>query len=111
MSPYLKEELLRCNNQIGQPYPCSNQVVCRGIVYSSLDKLDAFIKSKNGYRNSRLMGTCMIDGERWRAIPAKESSRGCRLYKAYIDEDIDDDFTQNILLHITDNYCCFVEFF
>lgn len=53
----------------------------------------------------------MIDGERWRAIPAKESSRGCRLYKAYIDEDIDDDFTQNILLHITDNYCCFVEFF
>ena len=111
MNSYLKEELLKCNNQIGQPYPCSNQVVCRGIVYSSLERLNEFVKSKNGYRNSRLMGTYMIDGERWKAIPATDSSRGYRLYKAYIDKEIDDDTIQDIVLPIMWHYCCFAELF
>lgn len=111
MSPYLEEQLLECNNQIGQPYACSNQVVCRGIVYSSRERLDEFVKSKNGYRTSRLMGTYMIDGERWKAIPATDSSRGYRLYKAYIDTEIDDDTIQNIVLPIMWHYCCFAELF
>lgn len=111
MSPYLKERLLKYNNQIGQSYPCSNQVVCRGIVYSSLDKLNEFIKSKNGYRNSRLMGTYMIDGKRWIAIPAEGNARGYRLYKAYIDNEIDDEIIKKCIMPIMSNYCCFCELF
>ena len=111
MSPYLKEELLEYNNHIGQPYPCSNQVVCRAIIYSSLDKLENFIQSKNGYRTSRLLNTYNINGETWKAIRVPNNARGLRFYQVYIEEDIEDKYIYNTILPYMTMYCNFVELF
>lgn len=111
MSPYLKEELLEYNNEIGQSYPCSNQIVCRAIIYSSLDKLESFIKSKNGYQTSRLLNTYNINGETWKAVRVPNNARGLRFYKVYIEEDIKDEYIYNTILPYMSMYCNFVEFF
>lgn len=111
MSPYLKEKLLEYNNKIGQSYPCSNQVVCRAIIYSSLDKLENFIQSKNGYRTSRLLNTYNINGETWRAIRIPNKARGLRFYQAYIEEDIKDEDIYETIFPYMSIYCNFVEFF
>ena len=53
----------------------------------------------------------IINGETWKAIRVPNNARGLRFYKAYIEEDIKDEYIYETILPYMSMYCNFVEFF
>lgn len=99
------------NNQKGQFYPCSNQVVCCGFVSDDNYKWHDFIEeNKENIEKLTKRDFILKNKERWVKIPISESVRGYRYYKIKVDRNIDDiNFLEQIILPCCANYCCELE--
>lgn len=115
MSPefigHIKEKY---NNQKGQNYPCSNQIV-RNIIfaYSLDDVVLDYLQKNNAHivRNSKDRIEAVIKDERWVVLPLKDSIRGYRAYKARIDIRLMEEWVKTTILPMLGLYCCEVDFF
>lgn len=97
------------NNQEGQNYPCSNQIVCCGFVGDN-DKWNNFVKQnrKNIIRLSRYEFT-LKNNEKWVRILSPEHTRGYRYYKIKVDKNIEDRILNQYILPYCGLYCCSFE--
>lgn len=99
------------NQQEGQMYPCSNQIVRCAIVVSDKDKAESIMKEKGAVKV--LEQSYGIDwnlgNEQWIWRKWGESSRGFRFYKLILDKNVDDDLYLDVIRHCCANYCCSVE--
>ena len=95
------------NNQKGQSFPCSNQIVLCGFVTDDNNKWKEFIsQNKNNIVILREKEVQFKNGEKWIRIPISESVRGFRYYKAKVDNNIDRKFLEQIILPCCTHYCC-----
>jgi hypothetical protein len=95
------------NNQEGQNYPCSNQVVICGFVTDDDNKWEEFIRqNENNIVTLMKRKVRFENGERWVRIPTSESSRGYRYYKVKVDNNINRKFLEQIILPCCAHYCC-----
>lgn len=103
----------RFNKQIGQRYPCGNQIVVCGIITKSEDKAERFMKNKDvvSEKNSWFGREWLLNnGERWvwrRHI--SQNCRGYRYYKIAVDVEIDDELLDLVVLPYCNLYCCSFE--
>ncbi len=100
------------NNQEGDKYPCSNQIVLCGFVTDDNNKWEEFIRqNKNNIAILRKREIRFKNGERWIRVPISESVRGYRYYKIKVDTNINEDFLDQIILPCCEHYCCSFEWF
>ena len=98
------------NNQEGQNYPCSNQIVCCGFVTDDNNKWKKFInQNKNNITILRKREVRFKNGEHWIRIPMSDFVRGRRYYKVKVDNNIDRKFLEQIILPCCAHYCCSFE--
>lgn len=98
------------NNQEGDKYPCSNQIVICGFVTKDDSKWKEFInQNKNNIQQLREREVRFKNGEKWVRVPISESIRGYRYYKAKVDKNIDEKFLEQIILPCCSHYCCSFE--
>lgn len=95
------------NNQEGDKYPCSNQMVVCGFVTEDDDKWKEFInQNKDNIQQLREREVRFKNGERWVRVPISESVRGYRYYKAKVDKAINKKFLEACILPCCSHYCC-----
>ena len=95
------------NQQEGQPYPCSNQVVICGFITEDDDKWKEFIdQNKDNIQQLRKEEVRLKNGERWIRVPISDSIRGYRYYKAKVDRAINEKFLKTCILPCCAHYCC-----
>lgn len=95
------------NNQIGQNYPCSNQIVCCGFVTGNDKKWKSFIeKNKENIYILTKRSFILKNQEKWFRIPLNNSIRGFRYYKIKIDKNINKKFLKENILPCCGHYCC-----
>ena len=100
------------NNQKGQNYPCSNQVVLCGIVTDDRDKAIEFMKDKEFVEKRERYNQIdwiLANGERWLWRIWYANCRGYRFYKIAIDENISDKIFDNLIKPSCVSYCCSME--
>lgn len=100
------------NKQEGSKYPCSNQIVCCGIVTDNREKAIDYMKNKNiiEKRERRDEIKWFLDnGEIWIWRNWNDSVRGYRLYKVAIDRWTDENMLDMIILPKCSFYCCSME--
>ena len=95
------------NNQEGQNYPCSNQLVCCGFVTNDIDKWNNFIEINKNNIERKLKNEIVLKDtkERWIRIPLNSSARGHRYYKIKVDKNIDYFILSMIVLPCCNKYC------
>ena len=100
------------NNQVGQKYPCSNQIVLCGIITDDRNKALEFMKDKE-FTEIRerydQIDWVLTNGERWQWRKWNESCRGYRFYKVAIDKNISDDIFNFLVKPCCGSYCCSME--
>lgn len=100
------------NNQKGQKYPCSNQIVKCAVITRNREKAIKYmyehcaVMIKNTYNRIEWLKDY---NEEWVWMPWTESSRGYRFYKIIIDEDFDDKIFNKLISPRLANYCCHIE--
>ncbi len=100
------------NSQEGQSYPCSNQIVCCGVVTANENKWNDFVKENMNNTVMRHKDYVVLkNGELWYRIPPTYSIRGYRYYKIKVDTNINEDFLDQIILPCCEHYCCSFEWF
>lgn len=100
------------NKQVGQKYPCGNQIVLCGIITNNRDKALDFMKDKKiiEKREQQYQIDWVLDnGERWQWRKWNTNCRGCRFYKIAIDESISDELFKAIVAPYCSPYCCSME--
>lgn len=100
------------NNQEGQKYPCSNQIVLCGIITKDKDKAIDFMKNKNivEIRKGQKEIVWLLDNnERWMWRDWNVNHRGYRFYKVAVDKFIDDDLFELLVIPKCSLYCCSFE--
>lgn len=100
------------NNQKGQNYPCSNQIVTCAIFTDNQEKAIKIMKEHNAIvtRQSKNEIVWNINGERWiwkRTI--SDTCRGYRYYKVIIDKDFDYNIFHELIAPYCSFYCCSFE--
>lgn len=112
-----QEELKRIakyfNQQKGQQYPCSNQIVICGVITRDRDKALSIMQSKNAVlvKHGKNKLEWKFNNERWIWTHWGYNTRGYRFYKVIVDKNIDmteDEFAFSIL-GSCGNYCCSFE--
>lgn len=99
------------NKQNGQKYPCSNQNVICGIITNDRNKALTVMENKGAiikYQNTHQI-RWMLDNEEWIWMSWNERSKGRRLYKVIVDENIDEDVFRVIFTPFFHHYCCSFE--
>ena len=95
------------NNQEGQPYPCSNQIVCCGYITPNDQKWDFFVeKNKPNIRTFTKNNFILNNGEEWIRVPLSKCVRGYRFYKVKVDRNINKDFFNMVIAPRCGLYCC-----
>lgn len=94
------------NNQKGQNYPCSNQIVRCGF-FGDNNKWNNFVEQnrKNIIRLSR-NEFILKNNEKWVRILSPENTRGYRYYKIKVDKNIEDRILNQYILPYCGLYCC-----
>ena len=110
------EELMKFkeyyDKQVGQKYPCSNQIFKCGIITKDRNLAIDFMKNKNVVKKLERIDEIMWEldnGEKWKWMNWTTNCRGYRFYKIAIDKTIDRDLFYNLVLPYCANYCCSVE--
>lgn len=102
----------RINNQEGQKYPCSNQIVTRGF-FSTSEKWNDFCKA-NRYKIKYFCKDWIEfeDGIRWKyfSIDNPYTCRGYRFYELKVDAMINADMFFNDIYPYCSLYCHKIEF-
>lgn len=113
---YILNYIQKFNNQSGQNYPCSNQIVRNIIWVYHFDQIvEDYLKSHNAIKAPRYnkynRNYWIIDGEEWSVVRASNHARGYRAYKAIIDIRIPMDILQTIVIPCCNLYCCQMAYF
>ena len=108
----LKEYKNQFDNQTGQYYPCSNQIVLCGILTQDRNKALEFMRNKNiiGKREQFDRIIWILDnGEKWMWCTWNENDRrGYRFYNLAVDRFIDINLFRSIIPRCG-RYCCSLE--
>lgn len=110
-----KERLLHhaeyFNKQEGQRYPCSNQIVCCGVVTRDREKALRIMAEKGATLliTSRHRLIWELNSERWIWQFWSENSRGYRFYKIMIDDTITNKLFDYVIRPCCHLYCCSME--
>lgn len=95
------------NNQEGQPYPCSNQIVCCGYITPFDWKWERFVdQNMENIKVWTKNGFVLNNGDNWIRVPISSNIRGQRYYKAKVDRHINRDFFITEIMPNCGNYCC-----
>lgn len=97
------------DEQDGQKYPCSNQIVLCGIITKDKEKAIAFMKDKNvvKIRERKNEITWYLDnGEKWMWQNWNINHRGYRFYKIAVDKFIDINLFRYLVVPKCNIYCC-----
>lgn len=109
---YLEHKKKYYNQQEGQRYPCSNQIVTRILFCKQLDdKVFNYIESINGKWKILNKEFILPNGELYKVLKASDHIRGYRAYKAIVDDRIFFDIIKTIVIPMCANYCCSFEIF
>ena len=102
------------NNQEGQNYPCSNQIVTCGFI-STEKKWNKFVEKFKLAGEIKLLTKQRLflsDGTQWRFFDintTKFTFRGVRYYKIKVDKSIDADIFEERILPYCSFYCKEIE--
>lgn len=114
-SPQVITELLKYNNQSGQSFPCSNQIVTNIIICLYNDEyVQNFLDSKSAivvHTRNKKPYNVIINGLEWKIINCADWARGYRAYRIYIDGRLDWQEARPFLGHMMNLYCCEVDIF
>lgn len=111
---FLELEKEYFDQQVGWPYPVSNQIVRKIMyIYQFDDKIADFIYN-SGAKVTKIQNKCpreiqFPNGQTYFILTASDSARGYRAYKAIIDERIPFDILQTVVMPSLANYCCHLE--
>jgi hypothetical protein len=108
----LEEYKKKFDEQEGQKYPCSNQIVLCGIITKDRNKAIDFMKNKNvvKIREKRNEITWFLDnGEKWLWQNWNINRRGYRFYKIAVDKLVDIDLFRTLIVPSCSIYCCSFE--
>lgn len=99
------------NKQKGRPYPVSNQIITCAIITKDKDKALSIMESKGAIRKRQTHNSIEweLNNEKWIWRSWNDNCRGYRLYKAIVDEDIDENIFRCLIIPSCDNYCCSFE--
>lgn len=100
------------NKQEGSKYPCSNQIVCCGIVTNDREKAINFMKDKDVIEKRETSNSIkwfLNNGEIWVWRNWNDLIRGDRLYKVAIDRWTDENMLNMIILPKCSSYCYSME--
>lgn len=100
------------NKQIGQKYPCSNQIVLCGIITDDRYRALDFMKDKKfivKHEQRYQIDWILANGERWQWRIWNTNCRGYRFYKVAIDKNINDEIFETIIVPCCGSYCCSME--
>lgn len=98
------------NQQKGQSYPCSNQIVCCAVITKDRNKAIAVMETKGAtlIRTGQNTMIWEFNHEHWVWQIWNTNARGYRFYKILIDEDIDKELFERVRVYCS-IYCCSVE--
>ena len=103
------------NNQDGQDYPCSNQIVTCGFI-STENKWNKFVEKYKSTSEIKLLTKerlFLSDGTQWRFLDINKTNfhsiRGLRYYKIKIDKCIDVDTFEMCIMPYCSFYCKEIE--
>lgn len=98
------------NNQEGQNYPCSNQIVVCGIITKDKDKAFSVMEKKGAILKRQRFEQVEweLNNERWLWRNWNMNCRGFRFYKMLVDENIDEDLFDYARI-FSCSYCCSME--
>jgi len=91
--------------------PLYEQILVFGETWKvAKDKMDDLIKDipkndiQEDFRNISFHRITLVDGTRYRALPALESSRGNRFSKAHVDKNINQEFLDLVIKPMSINF-------
>lgn len=106
----LKRFKTAIEQQKGQRYPLSNQIVVCGVMITDKDKALSIMQDKGAVITQNRKGCIKweLNNEEWVWLDWNFDIRGRRFYKIIIDQNIDEIFFPIISAHCS-LYCCSVE--
>lgn len=99
------------NQQQGQNYPCSNQIVRCAIFTKNKIKALTFMKNKGAIKKYETKNQIqwLFNEELWEWRDWNMNLKGYRFYKVVVDENIEKEFFYHFVLPYCCNYCCSLE--
>ena len=97
------------NQEEGQKYPCSNQIVVCAYITNNSQEVYNYLNKNNitPIRISKTRIEWQENNERWIWIPINHNTRGYRFYKVKISKDYDnEEMLEQVIIPCCDLYCC-----
>lgn len=97
------------NQEEGQKYPCSNQIVTCAYITNNSQEVYNYLNKNNiiPIRISKTHIEWQENNERWIWIPINYNTRGYRFYKVKISKDYgNEEMLEQVIIPCCDLYCC-----
>lgn len=97
------------NQEEGQKYPCSNQIVICAYITNNSQEVYNYLNKNNitPIRISKTHIEWQENNERWIWIPINYNTRGYRFYKVKISKDYDnEEMLEQVIIPCCVLYCC-----
>lgn len=97
------------NQEEGQKYPCSNQIVICAYITNNSQEVYNYLNKNNitPIRQSKTYIGWQENNEQWIWIPINHNIRGYRFNKAKISKNYDnEEMLEQVIIPCCDLYCC-----
>lgn len=97
------------NQEEGQKYPCSNQIVLCAYITDDPQEVYNYLNKNNiiPIKKSKICIEWQENNERWTWKPINQSIRGYRFYKIKISKDYNnEEMLEQVIIPCCNLYCC-----